>query len=683
MGENAKRIFGALLYGACVMLENAASAAIPAEERQALLDIYQSTNGDGWLFRDGWNGPAGTECSWLFVTCDAADAHVTGLDFLTYRLTNGLAGPLPPSLANLTHLEVLSVRNNAITAPLPDFSALAALQVLDISYTATFGPLPPIASLRHLRLFNAARGGFTGPIPSLAGLAELTEFYAWDNQLSGPLPSLEGLASLQVFQVQQNRLSGTIPPLAGLAALVDFSVYENELTGPIPPLAGLANLQTFNVFTNALSGTIPPLTGLPSLLYFNVSSNALTGPLPSLDGLPVLNGFGASDNAFDGPLPSLAGLANLASFGVAHNNLTGPLPSLAGMTNLSFLDVSFNRLVGAVPPVPNPYLHPAGATLCPNFFDPTPSDDWDAATSQTPWYADCLQTTVDLDQFGLTGSWYNPTMSGQGILLDSMPDMDGAGGSVLFGGWFTFVTESGIELSPDPARQRWLALQGSVPAGATEALLGIYATADGRLAAPPSVSAALIGYARMRFTDCGTATITSRYFDSARERFGIGFAGGRIDLQRLTGNTTCGQDGDNGAAGANALLSGAWYDPALAGQGVLVDISATQHTFFAAWYTYGRNAGDPNQRWYTLQAENIAPDATSLASVPVYVTVGGSFQSIDAMTTTTQVGRADVIFESCSEMTLSYVFFSNNENSGVTGTLHLARLSPVPAGCDF
>jgi Leucine-rich repeat (LRR) protein len=681
MRESAEWIFGALLSGACAIVSNAAFAAIPAEERQALLDLYQSTNGDGWYFRDGWNGPAGTECSWMFVACDDAGAHVTGLDFMTYRLSNGLAGPLPPSLANLTHLEVLSVSNNAIAAPLPDFSALTELQVLDISYTDTFGPLPPLAGLRHLRIFNAARGGFAGPIPSLAGLAELTEFYAWDNQLSGPLPSLEGLASLQVFQVQQNRLSGTIPPLAGLAALVDYSVYENELTGPLPSLAGLANLQSFQVFTNALSGTIPPLTRLPSLLYFDVSSNALTGPLPSLDGLPVLNGFGASDNALEGPLPSLEGLANLASFRVAHNDLTGPLPSLEGMTNLTWIDVSFNRLTGALPPVPNPYLRPAGATLCPNLFDPTPSADWDAATDRTPWYADCLETTVNLDQFGLTGSWYNPTMSGQGILLDSMPDMDAAGGSVLFGGWFTFVGENGINLSPDPARQRWLTLQGSVSAGATEALLGIYATEDGRFVAPPVVSAELIGFARMRFTDCNTATITSRFFTSARAHYSLGFAGGPIDLQRLTGSTTCGHDGDNGADGANSLLSGAWYDPALGGQGVLVDISATQHTFFAAWYTYGRTAGSsPNHRWYTLQAENVRANARSLTRVPIYLTVGGAFQSTDPTATTTDIGWADITFESCSEMTLSYAF-STGENDGTTGTVRLARLSPVPQGC--
>jgi hypothetical protein len=563
---------------------------------------------------------------------------------------------------------------------LPDLSALTDLSSLVLDTNTFDSPLPPLAPFRNLGLFSAIGGGFTGPIPSLDGLTNLTEFSVWNNRLTGPIPSLAGHTSLRVFDAQINRLSGPIPPLAGLTALEHFEVDHNALSGPIPSLEGLLNLNTFIVSSNALSGTIPSLSGLTSLVHFLVDSNALTGELPSLDGLPILNSFVASDNALDGPLPSLAGRANLSTFGVSHNFLSGPLPSLEGMTNLSSFSVGYNNLRGTVPPVPNPFLTGDFSTLCPNLFDATPNADWDAATGQTPWYTDCQQTTVDLDQFGLTGSWYNPTTSGQGILLDSMPDMDGAGGSVLFGGWFTFITTdpddptSGVPTG-DPSEQRWYSLQGAVPAGAPEALLGIYASEGGRFAVPPAVPANLIGYARMRFVDCNTATITSRFF--------VGFPGGSIALQRLTGNTTCGHDGDNGADGANSLLSGAWYDPTTAGQGVLVDISATQHTFFAAWYTFAANDGaDPNQRWYTLQAENIAPDAASLTSVPIYLTTGGLFESIDWITTTTEVGRAGITFDSCSAMTLSYVF-SGGENSGLSGTVHLARLSPVPAGCDF
>ena len=38
-------------------------AAIPAAERQALIALYNSTNGDSWLNNGGWNPPLG--CRWL------------------------------------------------------------------------------------------------------------------------------------------------------------------------------------------------------------------------------------------------------------------------------------------------------------------------------------------------------------------------------------------------------------------------------------------------------------------------------------------------------------------------------------------------------------------------------------------------------------------------------------------
>jgi hypothetical protein len=675
--------FAAVLL-ACTLGSGTAFAAIPDAERQALLDLYASTNGDDWYFNDGWNGAAGTECSWAFVTCDAAGEHVTELQFsdLTLLSGNNLSGTLPASLNDLTALRVLVLAYNPATGPFPDISALTELDTLELGATHFSGPMPSLASFRHLRIFNAWRSGFSGPIPSLAGLTELAIFSADSCALTGEIPSLDGLTSLSYFSVTHNALSGPIRPLSNVPELSYFAVSDNRLTGPIPPIAGLRNLTTFDVSANLLSGEIPALTDLPGLHYVDVSSNELTGHVPSLAGAPSIIAFLADDNAFDGALPSLAGLDSLNTFTVRHNQLTGPLPSLEGLDNLVQLGVAFNRLSGALPAPPGPNLPDGGAALCPNQFAPTPSADWDAATGQTPWYTDCLQTTVELNQFGLTGTWYDPTMSGQGFLLDSMPDMDGAGGSVLFGGWFTYL---GADPGPrpsddpdDPANQRWYALQGTVPAGAQEAVLGVYQTEGGHFAAPPVVSADLIGYARIRFTDCETATFTSRFRASGGT--------GELQLKRLTGNTTCGQDGNNGADGGNSLLSGAWYDPTTSGQGMLVDLSATQHTLFAAWYTYARNDGDaPNQRWYTLQIGNVAPDATSISNVPIYLTTGGEFESTVPPlppTTTVEVGRADVSFESCSAMTVGYVF-SSGENEGLSGTLHFRRLDPVPPDCSF
>ena len=77
----------------------------------------------------------------------------------------------------------------------------------------------------------------------------------------------------------------------------------------------------------------------------------------------------------------------------------------------------------------------------------------DAANLLAHWSAS--SASVNLDQAGLGGSWYNPSEGGQGVVMQVMPDFYGTGQGLLFGGWFTFdVTAAGGE--------RWYSVQGQV-----------------------------------------------------------------------------------------------------------------------------------------------------------------------------------------------------------------------------
>ena len=153
---------------------------------------------------------------------------------------------------------------------------------------------------------------------------------------------------------------------------------------------------------------------------------------------------------------------------------------------------------------------------------------------------------------------------------------------------------------------------------------------------------------------------------------------------RIDSNVTCGNGGDSGAAGSNYLLSGAWADPATEGQGLVFDINPPQQNLFAAWYTYAADAapggGPPAQRWYTLQAI-IAPGASSVADIGIYDTTGGVFERPTPVTTR-PVGTASLVFHSCTSATLAY-HFTSGANSGLDGTLDLARIGPTPAGCQL
>jgi len=104
-----------------------ASAAIPSAERQTLVSLYSSAGGSAWFHRTGWNGAAGTECSWYGVTCDAAGGHVTGINLDG----NNLSGTIP-SLSGLPSLLYLILSNNRLTGAIPPVSSLTSLRILEL-----------------------------------------------------------------------------------------------------------------------------------------------------------------------------------------------------------------------------------------------------------------------------------------------------------------------------------------------------------------------------------------------------------------------------------------------------------------------------------------------------------------------------------------------------------------------
>jgi len=345
----------------------AAQAAIPQSERDVLIALYNSTGGGSWTTNTGWNGAAGTECSWQGVSCDGTSSHVIGITLSNNNLTgtipalSGLAnlalfdaqfnhlGGTIPVLTGLSNLNYFDVRYNKLTGSIPSLSGLAVLFHFYVDYNQLTGTIPSLASLTNLETFSASSNQLTGTIPSLAGLLNLSIFDTSLNELSGTIPPLTGLTMLKSFGVRSNLLSGPIPVLSGLSNLAYFNVSSNQLTGTIPSLADIPKLILFDVSSNLLTGTIPALVNLQNLGAFNVGANQLTGTIPPLSNLTQLSSFDAYDNQLVGTIPSLAGLTSLSDFEVNSNHLTGPIPALAGLTNLSVFVVHSNQLTGTIP----------------------------------------------------------------------------------------------------------------------------------------------------------------------------------------------------------------------------------------------------------------------------------------------------------------------------------------------
>ena len=116
------------------------TGAIPAGERAALIDLYNSTNGATWNTKTNWNGAPGTECTWYGVICDAGETTVESISMDS----NNLTGTLPSTLANLTNLRGLDLtRNYSLGGPIPaTLATLANLEGLDLYFNALKGTDP-------------------------------------------------------------------------------------------------------------------------------------------------------------------------------------------------------------------------------------------------------------------------------------------------------------------------------------------------------------------------------------------------------------------------------------------------------------------------------------------------------------------------------------------------------------
>lgn len=287
-------------------------------------------------------------------------------------------------------------------------------------------------------------------------------------------------------------------------------------------------------------------------------------------------------------------------------------------------------------------------------------------------------------QAGIEGAWFSPATSGQGVTLGFDP-----GSGTLFGAWFTHAPiDRELPYGRNaPEALRWFTLQGNPPAGATTAELGLFSVSGGRFASPPALGVERIGSARFVLEDCGRASL--------HYAFEGGEAAGRADLIGLVraspGTAPCNAPGGSvpqpavaARDGFDLRQSGAWFDPATAGQGlyfvVLPRSDAQAGLLFGAWFTFdpAGAADDPTaQHWFTLQGD-LASARDGTVVVPLLRTIGGSLDR-ESTTNTQRVGEATLRFEGCERASLEYRFDASDVAlpfGGRRGVVALQRATP-------
>jgi len=154
---------------------HSALASIPLNEREALIALYNSTDGDNWRDNSRWKTPPlhtdgfampGTEDTWYGVT--VSSDRVIAL----YLSQNHLTESIPAELGNLADLISLNLSYNNLTGSIP----------------------PELGNLEYLQNLNLRFNELTGSIPSeLGNLVNLQYLRLWGNELTGSIPSELGV----------------------------------------------------------------------------------------------------------------------------------------------------------------------------------------------------------------------------------------------------------------------------------------------------------------------------------------------------------------------------------------------------------------------------------------------------------------------------------------------------------
>ncbi|MEJ2567323.1 MAG: leucine-rich repeat domain-containing protein [candidate division WOR-3 bacterium] len=330
--------------------------AVFAQDREgdslALVELYDSTDGDNWTNNTNWkSGPIDT---WYGVT--VTGGRVTTL----LLLNNNLVGSIPAEIGNLTSLHSLRLYDNQLTGSIPPgIGNLTSLTRLELNDNQLTDSIPPgIGNLTSLQILRLNNNQLTGSIPSgIENLTSLHFLYLNNNQLTGSIPlGIVDLTSLQELYLNFNQLTDSIPSSIGsLTNLTELYLNFNQLTGPIPPSIGsLTNLTQLYLNVNYLTDSIPSSIGsLTNLTQLYLNDNQLTNSIPSSIGnLTNLQYLRLSSNQLTGSIPpGIGNLTTLRYLRLNNNELTGSIPpEIGNLMNLQILYLNDNQLTDSIPP---------------------------------------------------------------------------------------------------------------------------------------------------------------------------------------------------------------------------------------------------------------------------------------------------------------------------------------------
>ncbi|KAG6692192.1 hypothetical protein I3842_10G101800 [Carya illinoinensis] len=291
---------------------------------------------------------------------------------------NQLSGTIPSSIFKISSLQELYLGVNKLSGLMPSiFFNISSLQMIDLSFNMLYGGLSThmFDHLPNLQYLNISRNQLSGELTKIGNLIMLTRLGLGDNNFEGLIPNQIGnLQNLESFSIGVNGFFGTIPfGIFNISTIRKIAMVGNNLSGQLPSNMGLflPNLRQLILWGNKLRGTIPnSISNASQLVIIDLGENSFSGLIPKalgnlrflwrlrLDELPttigslrMLQGLYLGDNRLKGTIPpELCYLRSLFQLYLGDNYLSGHIPRcIDNMTSLRHIYLGFNQLSSVIP----------------------------------------------------------------------------------------------------------------------------------------------------------------------------------------------------------------------------------------------------------------------------------------------------------------------------------------------